>query len=345
MLAAPPMAFSERMDLRRGVQSIAEGTEIGETFQYRIQTPVDLLRQQSAMLPIVNTEITGEKLAIYNWNVHAKHPLAGLRFTNTTDLHLMQGPVTVFDGGVYAGDARIEDIAPGGERLISYAMDLDTEIVQQGRSMPEELLNVKIVTGTLHAQRKYLRSQEYMIRNSGRTAKTILIEHPIDTMWTLVKPAEPTEKSRDLYRFAVAADPGKPASLIVEEERIDTQHIMLTNIDDSLIHLYMKATVVSENVKEALGEVVRQRHEIVQVTGQRQQREQEIRSIEQDQARIRQNMAQLDRQSDVYRGYVKKFSDQEVQLEKLRQEISKLQKKEQVLRNALEDYLMRLDLS
>ena len=40
----------------------------------------------------------------------------------------MQGPITVFDDGAYAGDAQIQDLPPGTERLISYAMDLDTEV-------------------------------------------------------------------------------------------------------------------------------------------------------------------------------------------------------------------------
>ena len=80
-----------------------------------------LPRQQSAMLPIVNESVEGEKVSIYNAGVHAKHPLNGLKLKNTTELHLMQGPITVFDDGAYAGDAQIQDLPPGTERLISYA--------------------------------------------------------------------------------------------------------------------------------------------------------------------------------------------------------------------------------
>jgi hypothetical protein len=76
------------------------------------------------MLPIVNDAVKGEKLVIYNAAVHAKHPLSGLKLTNSTDVHWMQGPITLFDGGEYAGDARIEDIPPGATRLVSYALDL-----------------------------------------------------------------------------------------------------------------------------------------------------------------------------------------------------------------------------
>ncbi len=48
----------------------------------------------------------------------------------------MQGPITVFDDGAYAGDAQIEDLPPGTERLISYALDLDTEVAPESKSAP-----------------------------------------------------------------------------------------------------------------------------------------------------------------------------------------------------------------
>ena len=63
-----------------------------------------------------------------------------------------------------------------------------------------------------------------------------------------------------------------------------------------------------------------------------------------DQSRIRQNMAQLDHESDVYRNYVKKFSDQESQIEQLRAEIVKLTADETKERKSLDEYLMGLDL-
>ena len=117
---------------------MATAGHVGELFQYAIGTPVTLPRQQSAMLPIVNADVRGEKVDIYNSNVQAKYPLNGFRLINATKLHLMQGPITVFDAGVYAGDAEIRDIPPGGDRLVSYALDLETEI---GRRVTESPIN------------------------------------------------------------------------------------------------------------------------------------------------------------------------------------------------------------
>lgn len=331
-------------DKPQGVRSLAEAGNVGNLFRYSIAAPVSLPRQQSAMLPIVNAEVQGEKVSIYNPNVQPKHPLYGLKFTNTTDLHLMQGPITVFDGGTYAGDAKIEGLPPGSQRLISYGLDLETEVAPLSKSAPEQLLSVRLLKGTMIASRKFVRSTEYTIKNSGKEAKTVLVEYPLDADWTLVVPKEPSERTRDLYRFAVTAKPGEPAKLVVEEQRIDRQHLALTNLDDNTIGFFVSAKVVSEKVKAALAELVKRRHEIQQLAVNRQQLEQRLAQIGEDQARIRQNMAQLDRASEVYKNYVKKFSEQETEIEKLREQISALREQENKLRKALDEFLMGLDL-
>jgi hypothetical protein len=327
----------------QGVQSAAQAGNIGNLFQYAIAMPVSLPRQQSAMLPIVNAEVKGEKVSIYNPAVQAKHPLYGLRFTNLTDLYLMQGPITVFDGGAYAGDAKIEDLPPGSQRLISYGIDLDTEVAPQSKSQPEELLSVRLLKGTLIATHKYTRATEYTVKNSAKKAKTVLVEYPLEPEWKLVSPKEPAEKTRDLYRFAVEAKPGEPAKLAVSEEMTDRQEAALTNLDDDAIVIYLRAKVVSDKVKAALGEVVKRKHELQQVAANKQRLAQRIGEIGEDQARIRQNMAQLDRNSDVYKNYVKKFSDQETEIEKLRGQIAGLTDRESGLRKGLDEYLMGLD--
>ena len=172
----------------------------------------------------------------------------------------------------------------------------------------------------------------------------MLIEYPLDASWKLIKPEKPAEKTRDLYRFAVTAKPGEPATFLVEEERTDSQRIALNNLDDGSIKFYLSAKVVSEEVKDALKEIVKLKAELGQVAANKQQREQRIREIGEDQNRIRQNMAQLDRNSDVYKNYVKKFSDQESEIENLRGQIAELNEQEAGMRKSLDEYMMGLDL-
>ncbi len=331
--------------LKQTAQSVAQADEVGEMFQYAIATPVTLPRQQSAMLPIVNDSIKAEKVSIYNPAVQAKHPLSGLRLTNSTDLHLMQGPITVFDGGAYAGDARIEDLQPGTERLISYALDLDTEVARESKGLPQQLVSVKIVKGTLLVSHKQARSATYTIKNSDKKTKKVLIETQHDPNWKLVEPKEPNEKTRDVYRFAVNAEPGKPATFKLDEEMTVSQQLAITNMDDNTIIYYINQPVVSEAVKKALKDVIAQKGAIAKLAHERQQMEQEIATIDKEQTRIRQNMAQLDRNTDLYQRYVKKFGEQEDAVEKLRKQIQMVLDDETKLRRALDDYLLKQDLS
>jgi hypothetical protein len=330
--------------MSESVHAAAQGGNVGNLFQYVIAMPVNLPRQQSAMLPIANADVKGEKLSIFNASVQPKHPLHGLRFTNSTDLYLMQGPITVFDGGVYAGDAKIEDIPPGGERLISYGIDLDTEVAAQTKNQPEELLTVRLIKGTMLTSRKFTRSQEYTIKNAGKQAKTVLVEYPLDATWTLTAPAKPTETTRDLYRFAVDAKPGEPAKLVVDEERVDRQQVALNNLDDNAIQFFQSVKVVSEKVKTALAEIVKRKHELQQIAADRQQHENRIHKIADDQARVRLNMDRLDRTSELYKSYVKKLTDQEEQVVKLNDEVASLTERETSQKKSLDDYMMALDL-
>ena len=112
----------------QGVTAAAQGGQVGELFQYSIEKPVTLPRQQSAMLPILNQAVNGERYSLFNEATDPKHPLNAVKLKNSSTLHLMQGPITVFDAGTYAGDAQITDLAPGAEQLVTYAMDLDTEV-------------------------------------------------------------------------------------------------------------------------------------------------------------------------------------------------------------------------
>ena len=56
---------------------MATAVSLGDYYQYVIDRPVDLARQKSALLPIVNKDVEGKRVSIYNPAVQPKHPLLG----------------------------------------------------------------------------------------------------------------------------------------------------------------------------------------------------------------------------------------------------------------------------
>ncbi len=345
-LAAAPAAgqLFDSGAFQESVQSAAQGGEVGELFQYDIESAVTLVRQRSAMLPIINDSVEGEKVSIFNGGVHAKHPLNGIRLKNSSNLHLMQGPVTVFDGGVYAGDARTPDLPPGTERLLSYALDLDVEVAPTSDARPQHLVSARIEKGVLLAEYKQARTQSYTVKNSAGKAKTVLVEHPLDQQWKLRAPKEPAERTRDMYRFAVAAKPGEPAELKIEEEQTIRQSVAVSDLNDDAIRIYLSAEVISETIKQALREVVRRKTALADLSREKQQVDQRIAAIGQEQDRIRRNMESIGRNTDLYNRYVAKFTQQEDQIEELRDEGSLLEQRITEAQKSLGEYLANLDL-
>ncbi len=347
MIPSAPPQISEPasdLELQEGVSSAARAMETGELFRYGIGTPVSLARQKSAMLPIVTQEVQGAKLSVYNERVHAKHPLNGFRLNNSTGLHLMQGPITVFDGGTYAGDARIGDLQPGQERIITYALDLKTEVVAQAAPEKEEVVSASLRKGTLLVTRKSIEEKTYQVANRDQKAKVVFVEHPLRTDWRLIEPSEPPERTRDLYRFKVAVDGNGGTKLRVREEKQIQQTVRLIDSGPDVIGYYLQAKQVSPKVREALQKVIALRDRVEQTAALRSHLEHRIKEISQEQGRIRENMAKLAQNSELYGRYVKKLDQQETEIEGLRKEIGTLKSTEEKQKRELNDYLLSLDL-
>jgi hypothetical protein len=329
----------------QGVTAAASGAQVGELFQYAIDKPVNLPRQQSAMLPILSQQVSGERYSLYNESTHPKYPLNAVKLKNASSLHLMQGPITVFDGGTYAGDAQITDLAPGAEQLVTYAMDLDTEVEAQQGASPVTLVSVKISKGVFFYTNKQQKERIYNVKSRGVKNRTVLVEHPFQSDWTLADPKEPAERTRDVYRFAVPVAAGKSATLSVVENRMVSQSVSLSSLGGDQVTFYIASQVVSQAVKTALQRLVALQRKMSDTVSQRTRLETRVNEIVNDQSRIGANMDRLSQSSDLYKTYVKTLTDQEVELSKLREGIAKFRDQEASQRKDIDTFIQSLEVS
>jgi len=327
-----------------GVSSAASGGSAGELFQYSIKTLVSLERQHSAMLPIVTTDVEGSKLSIFNVATDAKHPLNGLKLKNTTGMHLTQGPVTVFDGNIYAGDAKLPDLRPDEERLVAYALDLAVDVDVKSLPKPEETMQLWIRKGTLWQKRKYTDDRTYTLTNKAATPRTVLVEQRVGQGWNLKTPEKADEETSTIKRFKVEVAPGKTETLQVLLEMPREEAVILSNLGQDQIEMVMRARVISEPVKAALARLITLRSAVDDTNRQIAQINNEIEEVSQEQGRIRENMKTLSQNSDVYRRYEKKFDTQETEIEGKRERVSQLRRTLNEQQQALTDYLATLNV-
>lgn len=336
-------AADRPIDAASSVSALASGAKVGELFQYTVPD-VSLPRQKSAMIPILADGVKVRRLSIYNANVLATNPLLGARLVNTTGKLLPQGPLTVLDGGVYAGDAKIDDLPNGQDRLLSYGIDQQVIVQNKDQTGNSHLVTAKIIKGALELTSKQEVTQKYVAENKGKTDRMLLIEHPKRQGWTLAEPAKPMESTDALYRFEQALPAGKAQSFTVREEITTSQQMAILPMDTGTLDVYIKTGPIPQKVKDALAKATQMKYAIGDTQRQVALHQQQIGELNQDQSRIRENMKTVAQTTDYYKKLLNKLDEQETLIEKLQSEMKQLQQKEQQQQKDLESYLSTLDV-
>jgi hypothetical protein len=340
--------FAEEMEkklaLGAAVQSSATASKLGDSFQYGIKHPVSLARQKSALLPIVGEDVEGTRVSIYNPGVQGKHPLLGFRFKNSTKATLPQGPVTVIDQSVYAGDARIQDVSVGDERLLAYAIDLGTEVIPQTGPGSSRITGVKAVKGVVHITRRQREERVYKVSNKSDADRTLLIEHPNRTnqQFKLVDTAKPTEETAALWRFETKLAARQSAEFKVTEERDQGEQLFISNSPDDTIRFVINLSESSGKLKEQLKEALKKKGEWDAVRRDLAQVQADLARITADQDRIRKNLRETPEAAEVYKKYLKKLDDQEKELDGLTEKQKALMADEFKSRKGYEEFLGNL---
>ncbi|MCK5579276.1 MAG: hypothetical protein KAI63_07120, partial [Planctomycetes bacterium] len=99
-MAAPRKPLSQL--LTSSISAIATGTNIGELFSYEAKTPITVKRHKAAMVPIITEKVAGDKILYYRSNISPRL-MNAFYLTNSTDLTLETGPVTLFEGSTSVG--------------------------------------------------------------------------------------------------------------------------------------------------------------------------------------------------------------------------------------------------
>jgi hypothetical protein len=326
------------------VGNAATAGALGDFFQYTIDHPVSLARQKSAMLPIVGKDIEGQKVSIYNQNVQTRHPLLGLKFKNTSGAHLNQGPITVFEGSVYAGDTRVLDVQPNEERLVSYAIDLGTEVDAQVGPGTQKITSVKAVKGIVTTTTKVTEEKKYKVINRSQTDRTLLIEHANRTnqQFKLVDTEKPMEETPEVYRFQTPLKAGETKTYTVKEERDISSSIQLTNNADEQIRYFINLTEASAGLKEKLKEALKIKGTWDEARRELQQVVADLQRLNADQDRIRKNLRETPREAEVYETYLRKLSAQEKEIDALTARQKKLMADEFSTRKSYDEYLANI---
>lgn len=337
-----PGAVSEA---RQHSESSALAQDLGDLFEYKLKERITVERNRSAMVPIVQSPITAEKVSVFNDRAGSAHPMRALWLSNSTETTLDGGTFSVLEAETFAGEGIFESIRPDEKRLISYAVDLGVTGSWKNFSDRQRVSRVRINKGVMTQVSELREYRTYVFRNEDSTPRTILVEHPVRSGYEMRGMAKPDETTADWMRFRLPVASKQTASLVVEEARTLESTFQISNLDSDRVALFVRDKSVDPKIEAALKEVMTQRAVVNELDTKEESLDEERTKIFDSQQRLRENMKALKGSPEekvLLQRYTSQLNQQETRLESIDREVERLQPQKDAAQEKLDKIIENL---
>jgi hypothetical protein len=292
--AAPGAAMRMAKSAVSSTPAQVRERKLGDLFEYEIEHPVTIRRNQSALVPIVLRPFEGGPVLLYNKESRAENPMRCVEFKNTTGLTLEGGPVTVLEGTSYVGEAMLETLKPDEEHLVAFAVELSVFVLDNIDSHEDAVHRVVVRDGQLTAFYQQVRQTTYTLNNKSSASQTMYLEHPREGReWKLVEPAKPHEVTKSYWRFRFALAPKKVEKFVVRQRQTLSRVTALSNTSEKQVKVWVEQKYLDEATAQALRQVMELQRQANRLSQQLELLEKERKSIHKEQERIRENLKAL----------------------------------------------------
>lgn len=345
----PPMPDEAEVEVaQEESEPAAEGNALGDLFEYKLKERVTIRKNQSALVPILQTDVAAEKVSLWSESLGVARPLRALWLTNASVLTLDGGSFNVLDSNTFAGEGILEAIKPGERRLLSYATDLGLLVDTKEESTRERVTRVLITHGNMATMSEEREKKTYIVRNEDATPRTLIIEHPARPEWRLAQDApQPEEKAAGIYRFRLDVEPKSTERLVVNEAKPQFTQYELKALTDDQIALMLQQKSINPEVEKALRKITSQKNVVAEYDGQIKIQQKQMDLIFADQARLRENMKSLKGSAEekaLLQRYTKQLDDEETQLDALRKKKQDLEAQQQLSDLLLRNMIQQLQM-
>jgi len=328
---APMLSRKSKASMSAAAQSSVEvqtrNQEVGDLFTYEITRPIDIGRGRSALVPILQSEIEIERVALYNEEVRDKNPMTAFRLKNSTGLVLEGGPVTVFEGDSYAGEAMLDTVRRDDVRLTPYSVELGITVKRISSSQTENVTKVTRKGQKLWKHFRKLKTVRYEFASRLDRQVTLFLDHPFhyELLEGSTKPVEITDR---FWRFQLALPAKETTAFTVTEVIHESESISIPEIAHVQIEQLFANALIPEKTRAQLEEIATIAEAIAKAEQQVSQNEYRAQKLEDGQDRLRENLKAMGTtaaEAKLRGKYVDRLAAEEEKLEQLRLEITGLQ--------------------
>jgi hypothetical protein len=331
-----------------GQDAAAKGGELGDLFEYKLKERVTIRKNQSALVPILQTDINAERVSLWSESLGMARPLRALWVNNASALTLDGGSFSVLDDSTFAGEGLVDAIKPGERRLLSYATDLGLLVDSKSESQAQQVTRVRISRGVMTSTSEMHEKKTYTVRNEDTAARLLVIEHPARPEYKLDENGpKPEEKASGLYRFRLSIEPKKTEKLVVNETRPLYTAFSLGSVSNDQIDLFLRQKTINAEIEKSLRRIVEKKNEVAGLNAQAQSQQKAIDQIFTDQGRLRENMKALKGSAEekaLLQRYTRQLDDEETQIDGLRKTMKETESRKDQANTELAKMITELDL-
>ncbi|WP_343714049.1 DUF4139 domain-containing protein [Inquilinus sp.] len=313
----------------------AESGETATQVSFHLPEPVTVAAGHSLLVPIVDREIPASRVDLYLPDTEPKHPLAAVDLKNDGQTGLPPGVLTLYERGAdgavaYVGDARLGALPTGETRLLSFAVDQKVTVDREDKQ-DSTLARARIVDGVMELTTTQSATVSYAVTGAAGEDRTVLLQTPRYEGWTLTAPDKGPGKSAveivsGQYRIRQAVPAGKTVTVTVTQEQPVSQSVDLADDADDQIAAWAEDRTLPAKLRQAMADLAGQLGAIRDREAEAQRLEQRQTEIGQEQARLRENLGAVPKDSDLFQRYLGKLNDSESELEQVGTGLDKLRK-------------------
>lgn len=226
----------------------------------------------------------------------------------------------------------------------SYAVASGINIKVETATEYNKLVGLKIVKGFVVPTHKQREIKAYFVQNLSDMDRTFTVDHVVRPTWIRLDDKNEPQPGPEVFRFKLEVAKSKTGNKSVREERTHTEGgVLLKNLPETAIRVYMNNPVTSADVKAAFTKALGYQAKISETQKQITEVEKQLTIVTADHNRVRENLKIIPMSSDYYKTFLEKFVAQDKQIETFQKEIRQLNATMQSQIREFDQFLAKLD--
>jgi hypothetical protein len=336
-------------DADAGKPIAAESSEAATQVTFHMPFTVTVMNGQSLAVPIVDKEVPGELVSLYQPETHPRHPLAALRLVNASESSLPPGVLTAYridDKGItqYDGDAQLAALPIGEARMLSFALDQKVLIDREDKA-EQRISKATLANGVFKASIVDQRTTVYTIKGATKEDRRVVVEHPRAAGWELITPDPKNAEMTDTaFRIPFDIKAGATIKQTVTTQWPREEEQQLVDLPLDLVLAYASNEGLTPAQRAAFNRMAEMKRSLEALDRQIENETQARDRVFEDQERIRENIKAVPAGSDLQSRYLRSMGQLEDQAETHNRNITRLQQQRAAEQQRLADYVAGLQL-